>query len=88
VVIPGNNTLTTSLPKQDYQLLETIQKPVRAPVVTMNHAVGASFYSSVWGVLPFAFHPVPAETYRIYLAGHQANADAAARKLNLLPSAQ
>ena len=47
VVIPGNNTLTTSLPKQDYQLLETIQKPVRAPVVTMNHAVGAGFYSSV-----------------------------------------
>jgi len=73
VVVPDNNTLTTRLPKQDYRLLHTIQIPVNAPVSTMNNSVGAGFYSSVWGILPFVFHPVPAETYRIYLAGWQDN---------------
>jgi 4-amino-4-deoxy-L-arabinose transferase-like glycosyltransferase len=62
VVIPRNNSnadigLHTSEPDG------RITTKMHANVTTMGFDVGAGFYSSIWGQLPFAFAPVPDETY-------------------------
>jgi hypothetical protein len=62
VAIPHNNSnadigLHTSEPDG------RITTKMHANVTTMGFDVGAGFYSSIWGQLPFAFAPVPDETY-------------------------
>jgi hypothetical protein len=44
---------------------ETIELRMRSWLTTMNRTCGAGYYSAVWGPLPFAFGPVPAERYQI-----------------------
>ncbi len=62
VAIPHNNSnadigLRPSGPD------DTITTKMHANVTTMEFDVGAGFYSSIWGQLPYAFAPVPDETY-------------------------
>ena len=64
VVIPHNNSnadigLHASGPDA------TITTKMHAYVTTMGGDVGAGFYSSIWGQLPYAFAPVPDETYEL-----------------------
>jgi hypothetical protein len=44
------------------------QRSVAGPVwlATMSGPIGAGFYSSTWGPLPFAFGAAPPETYLVY----------------------
>jgi hypothetical protein len=46
------------------------QRAIAGPVWlgTMSGPVGAGFYSSTWGPLPFAFGSVPPEIYLVYAA--------------------
>ncbi len=65
IILPANNTeLIRPRPFRfiGQQNLELLQGEL---ATTMNSALGAGFYSSYWGPLPFAFGRVPAEVYRI-----------------------
>jgi hypothetical protein len=65
LVIPRNNTYGD--PSQFFEALEIgrIQIPVNPVLSTMHPDVGAGFYSSNWGFLPFAFGAVPPEDYLV-----------------------
>ena len=41
--------------------------PETYPLTTFNQPVGAGFYSSIWGPLPFAFGRVPPESVSVYV---------------------
>lgn len=61
IVMPENNTNAIA----QASFLTVLQfKPARFLTI-MNKAVGAGYYSSVWGALPFAFGNVPDEKYYI-----------------------
>ncbi len=65
VVIPGSNTNVFELPPAAAtQRAETDFYPL-AWLTTLGLPVGASFYSDVWGPLPFALGRVQSETYKI-----------------------
>jgi 4-amino-4-deoxy-L-arabinose transferase-like glycosyltransferase len=67
VIFPSNNTCRYFMPKNRVELLETIKFVPCTWLTTMNCSVNAGFYSSTWGVLPFAFVPTPTENYDIFL---------------------
>jgi 4-amino-4-deoxy-L-arabinose transferase-like glycosyltransferase len=62
VVVPVNNTNQFKLAEEN-ALMRAVDIPVRSRVATMSTEMGAGFYSSVWGPLPFAVGPVPNERY-------------------------
>jgi len=62
IVLPVNNTNPFKLAEQTV-LEKTIEIPIHSWVTTISSQVGAGFYSSVWGPLPFAIGPVPNERY-------------------------
>ena len=65
VVIPENSTNTFG-PPPGYTLSGTITNiAIGGSLATMSQPLGAGFYASVWGPLPFAVGPVPAERYMI-----------------------
>jgi len=61
VVIPENTTSTFPVPPQSVAAQQILQFDPRAYAATMG--LGAGFYSSVWGPLPFSFGRVPPESY-------------------------
>jgi hypothetical protein len=65
VVLPRNNTNLAPLPTDRYYMLEQFEVPAGWLASTIYPEMGASFYSSIWGPLPFVFGPVPAEKYCI-----------------------
>jgi hypothetical protein len=66
LVIPENTTNSFG-PPPGFGLSGTILEfPLPRPFTTMSQPLGAGFYASVWGPLPFAMGPVPPERY--YLA--------------------
>jgi tetratricopeptide (TPR) repeat protein len=68
LVIPGNNTNTFLMPQV---LSLQAGLAMRSPrwLASMHRAVGAGFYSDVWGPLPFAVGRVPAERYLVFEVG-------------------
>jgi hypothetical protein len=65
IVIPENNTNIFGMPPgvpTSRQLLEVKTNPW---IATMHAELGAGFYASVWGPLPFAFGAAPPERYQI-----------------------
>jgi 4-amino-4-deoxy-L-arabinose transferase-like glycosyltransferase len=65
-IIPNNNTNPIN-PRSEYvRLREIIKVPSGVWLTTMNHEIGAGFYSDVWGPLPFAVGTVPLEQYSIF----------------------
>jgi hypothetical protein len=66
VAIPSNNSNVFSLPRKRAEQLETIEVAVPRWLTPMNVVLGAGFYSSVFGPLPWAFGAVPAERYEIF----------------------
>lgn len=66
LVVPQNNTNLVPLPPQTLELVEQFEIPVLPWATTMHTAVGAGFYSDLWGPLPFAFGRVPPERYTVW----------------------
>jgi len=66
VAIPSNNANVFGLPADRLERLQTIEIQGPRGLASMSPVVGAGFYSSAWGPLPFAFGAVPAERYAIY----------------------
>ena len=64
IVVPANNTNRFKLAEETI-LAASLEVEVRSRVTTMSPEVGAGFYSSLWGPLPFAIDPVPNERYVI-----------------------
>jgi 4-amino-4-deoxy-L-arabinose transferase-like glycosyltransferase len=62
IVVPVNNTNPFKLVEETI-LERTVEIPVPSRVATISTEMGAGFYSSVWGPLPFAIGPVPNERY-------------------------
>jgi hypothetical protein len=67
VILPINNTNVPQL--NDSAPREIFHMPVSRWLSTMQSAVGAGFYTCVWGPLPFAVGNVPDELYYIVLVG-------------------
>ena len=66
LVMPLHNTYISEPPAGIVARRDVLSVPVPAGLTTWNAAVGAGFYSSVTGPLPFAFGSIPAESLYIY----------------------
>lgn len=66
VAIPSNNTNLLPPGPGKADLLEIYSEPGPPALATLSETLGASFYSSALGPLPFAFGPVPPEIVSIY----------------------
>ncbi len=64
-VIPQMNTNVVGLPPGVVTSGAVIQLELTRRVTTMSPELGAGFYSSLWGPLPFAFGPAPPERYTL-----------------------
>jgi len=69
LAIPANNT--NLLPPRPEVIASRETLAVAGPrlLTTMNQTLGAGFYASVWGPLPFAFGRVPPEVVFVYVFG-------------------
>ena len=66
MVVPDTNTNIVKL-NRGYQHVKTYSLPVGLLTTTMREPpVGAGFYASVWGPLPFFIGPVPEEKFQIF----------------------
>jgi hypothetical protein len=67
LVVPFNNT-GLAVPPREYSLVPHEQMELLKGqfVTTMDEGLGAGFYSSNWGPLPFVYGPVPPERYEIF----------------------
>jgi len=67
LISPNNNTNVYHLSgSPDYfDTIETFAVPVGAWITTMSPEIGAGFYTSVWGPLPYVFGPTPPEAYLV-----------------------
>jgi Dolichyl-phosphate-mannose-protein mannosyltransferase len=65
VVIPENNIQLQEIPPQYVASREELIFGQSVGATTISHELGAGFYSSYWGPLPYAIGPVPAERYWI-----------------------
>jgi hypothetical protein len=65
IAVPLNNSNVHKLPESSYRTLARLEFPTAPLITTMTPTTGAGFYSDVWGPLPFAFGPAPAEAYRL-----------------------
>ena len=68
LIIPENNTNLPDLPEGLFSEALTLRYLSSRVLTTMHSSVGAGFYASVWGPLPFAFGAVPAEQYQVMSA--------------------
>ena len=66
VVIPLNNCNTQFLLEDTAYLSDTFLYAPYPWFATMSHPLGAGFYASEWGPLPFAIGPTDAEKYCIF----------------------
>jgi len=69
VVLPKNNTNLFEIAPQFVTSREVIELPMLRRAATMCPELGAGFYSSVWGPLPFAIGPVTTERYSLLRLG-------------------
>ena len=68
VVMPSNNTNVRLMDDDHYQAVPELQPDAVVPcawLATMDRALGAGFYASSWGPLPFAFGRASPERYRV-----------------------
>lgn len=66
VVVPSNNIQIRSVPPQIVGARNSIELPLNNWVATVSWQLGAGFYASYWGPIPFAVGHVAPETYTIY----------------------
>jgi 4-amino-4-deoxy-L-arabinose transferase-like glycosyltransferase len=67
LAVPSNNTNLLPLDPRQADLVEIYRVPGPWFVTTCNEKMGAGFYASVWGPLPFAFGRVPPENVSVYV---------------------
>ena len=67
VIIPLNATNLYPFSPTVTTKIDNLQFTASRWVSTMDHPLGAGFYSDIWGPLPFAFGPVDPEDYYIFL---------------------
>jgi len=72
IVLPKNNTNLFEIAPEFVASQETIELPMPRRAATMCPELGAGFYSSVWGPLPFATGPVTPERYSLLRMGKNA----------------
>jgi len=65
IVIPVNNIQLAAIAPQFIASSESFELPLRSGASTICRNLGAGFYSSYWGPLPYAFGPIPPERYVI-----------------------
>jgi 4-amino-4-deoxy-L-arabinose transferase-like glycosyltransferase len=65
IVIPENNCNLESIPPEFVESKSSFQFDMNTGVTTTGESMGAGFYADVFGPLPFAFGPVPAERYTV-----------------------
>ena len=65
VVIPVNNIQLAAIAPQFVASSQSFTLPVRSRASTICRSLGAGFYSSYWGPLPYVFGPIPPERYVI-----------------------
>jgi Dolichyl-phosphate-mannose-protein mannosyltransferase len=65
VVVPENNIQLRDIPGQYVASRDIIAIPQNVGAATISHELGAGFYSSYWGPLPYALGPVQHERYLI-----------------------
>ena len=69
VAVPENNARFAGFPPDmSFQTEAVLELPNRSGAAVLNWQLGAGFYSSYWGPLPFAFGPAPPEHYVIMRA--------------------
>jgi hypothetical protein len=68
VVIPENSIETYKMKPQFIASAELLEIPLHEQMATMRWELGAGFYSTHWGPLPFATGNVPPERYYILRA--------------------
>jgi hypothetical protein len=73
LLIPENTTSTFPIPPQFIANQRILQVDPHVHSATM--ALGAGFYSSVWGPLPFSFGVVPPESYLVINLKQPGNTD-------------
>src|SRR5208282_1984593 len=66
LAIPHNNSNLFPLDHQKITLRETLTFPGPSLLAIWNETLGAGFYASVWGPLPFVFGHVPPESVSVY----------------------
>jgi hypothetical protein len=69
LAIPHNNSNLFLPDPQKVTMLETLTVPGPSLLATWNETLGAGFYASVWGPLPFVFGRVPPESVSMYVFG-------------------
>jgi hypothetical protein len=65
IVIPENNTNQFDIRPDLIESSTILSTPVNSRVATMSQPLGAGFYSSLWGPLPFAVGSVPPERFQL-----------------------
>jgi 4-amino-4-deoxy-L-arabinose transferase-like glycosyltransferase len=69
VVVPENNARFAGFPPDvAFEKVAVLELPNPSGAALLNWQLGAGFYSSYWGPLPFAFGPAPPERYVIMRA--------------------
>jgi 4-amino-4-deoxy-L-arabinose transferase-like glycosyltransferase len=66
VVVPSNNIQIRSVPPQLVAARYSFDLPLNNWVTTVSWQLGAGFYASYWGPIPFAVGRVPRESYTIF----------------------
>jgi len=66
LVLAENNTNIVGPPAGVSAAHKVIQFPKRLFATTMDRELGAGFYTSIWGPLPFAIGPPPPERYHLF----------------------
>jgi len=69
LIVPKVDYTSVGPPRQFVDSVELQEIPLQEPVATLNSTMGAGFYSSTYGPLPFAFGKVPPERYAIFHIG-------------------
>ncbi len=67
LIIPNNNSNPVSVPTGLAIQVNRLNLPVCSWVCLMHYKVGAGFYSSMYGRLPYLFGSGPSESYDIFL---------------------
>jgi hypothetical protein len=70
VVIARNNSHFAKVLPSFIASRETVEVPLKIWATTISSDVGAGFYSSYWGPLPYVIGPVSAEPYSIVRLGN------------------
>lgn len=65
IAIPENNYHLAHIKPAFIASKETFEFPVRSWATTVSSELGAGFYSSYWGPLPYVIGPIPPERYAL-----------------------